>query len=367
MLTAVLGAGILAELGARAWLHWLASDDDFRTYATVEELRGRFGEFERFRVHRHLGFALAPGYERGPNRHNALGFRGDEFASEKPEGTTRIVLCGGSTTYGEGVVDYMQSLPWLLEQGLRAAGHEVQVINAGCPGWTSLETLINLETRLLELEPDWVVFCHGINDVLPRLVWPATAYRADLSGWLSRDEHLAEASLLERSLIARMLLLGSGAIESHGSLLRIIGDVPPSSHSFEFRSQRLGGDYPGGIFVEVPVERMLEVNEPVFFERNLRSFCGVARAHGVEVMLGTFPFSTQSAERPYIGHPAIRAAIERTNDIVRSFGAELGAPVADMAAAVTEKSMFTDGVHFTLAGNIERAKILFAAFAGRLK
>src|SRR5262245_22655102 len=157
VLSLFLTAGVL-ELGARAWLHWFASEQDFLDCASIAQLRARLGEFERFRAHRHLGFALAPDYRKGHNRHNALGFRGEEIAIEKTAGTVRIACCGGSTTYGEGVVyDYKLSMPYLLEHALRAEGHQVEVINAGCPGWTSLETLINFETRLLELQPDYIV------------------------------------------------------------------------------------------------------------------------------------------------------------------------------------------------------------------
>ncbi|MFT6079010.1 MAG: hypothetical protein ACJAYX_002992 [Planctomycetota bacterium] len=84
----------------------------------------------------------------------------------------RIAFVGGSTTYGEGVPDYHMSVPQLIELGMQHEGKQVQSINAGCPGWTSLETLLNFQMRLLDLEPDYLVFYHGINDVLPRMVWP---------------------------------------------------------------------------------------------------------------------------------------------------------------------------------------------------
>lgn len=355
----VAAALVLAEIGARVWLGWFASTEAFERYASIDQLRARFGDFARFAAHRHLGYALVPGYRKGDNRHNALGFRGEELAREKPAGTVRIACCGGSTIYGEGTShDHRLSMPAVLERSLRDEGRAVEVINAGCPGWTTLETLINFETRLLDLDVDWVLVCHGINDVLPRLVWPPSAYRADWSGWLVRDQHVVEASLLERSTLARIVLVARGAIEPHGSLLRIIGDAPPTSHTFAFRHQRLAGAYPSGVFRDVPVERMLEANPPVFFERNLTSLLAVARAHGVRVVLGTFAWSEDFPQRPYIGHPAVQAAIEHTNEIVRRLGRETGTPVVDFARAPLEKELFTDGVHWTAEGNRRRAAIL---------
>ena len=357
---------VLVELLAKAWLLWLAGDESFRSYASISQLRARYGAFDRFQAHRHLGYALAPGYTSGPNRHNSLGFRGEEFSIEKAAGVPRIVCCGGSTTYGESVPDYRQSMPHLLGFGLGLEEIEVEVINAGCPGWTTLETLINFETRLLDLSPDYVLVYHGINDVLPRMVWPHAAFRGDLSGWLARDRHLAEASLLERSDLARVVLVSTGVIEPHGSLLRVIGDVPTTSHTFEFRRQRMAGEYPAGVFREVPIERMLEANDHRYFRRNLTNLIALAEAHGVRVVLATFAYSRDFASRPYIGHPAVQRAIDETNEIVRELARRDGVGLIDVAAELTGAGLFTDGVHFTVAGNIRRGQLAVAWFRDRL-
>jgi lysophospholipase L1-like esterase len=356
------------ELGARAWLHWFASEQAFLDCASIAQLRARLGEFERFRAHRHLGFALAPDYRKGDNRHNALGFRGEEIAIEKAAGTVRIACCGDSTTYGEGVDDYKASTPYLLEQALRADGHQVEVINAGCPGWTTLETLINFETRLLELQPDYLVVCHGMNDALTRIVWPHSAHRADYSGWLRRDDHVREASLLETSTLARILLVESGRIQPHGSIMRIIGDAAETCHTFTFQDQRRRDAYPAGVFLEVPIERMLEQNPPVFFERNLRSLMALAAANDTRVVLATFAFSrdVQFRSRPYQGHPALQAALEATNAIVRRLGQETQTEVVDFERELVAAELFTDGMHFTEAGNRARAERLRQVFKARL-
>ncbi|HEX6810040.1 MAG TPA: GDSL-type esterase/lipase family protein [Planctomycetota bacterium] len=355
------------ELGARAWLHWFASEQDFQHCASIGQLRARYGEFGPYRAHRHLGFALAPHYVRGGNRHNALGFRGEEVAVEKPAGTVRIACCGGSTTYGWGVLhDFKLSMPYLLEQALRADGLPVEVINAGCPGWTTLETLVNFETRLLDLKPDWLVVYHGINDALTRMVWPHGAYRGDLSGWLTRDEHVAEASLLELSTFARILLVEYGRIQPHGSEMRIIGDAPPTCHTFTFQAQRRANSYPDGVFRDVPIERMLEANQPVFFERNLRNLLAVAAAHGVRVVLATFAFSREFPHATYIGHPAVQAAIEATNEIVRRLGQETQTEVIDLERELVARELFTDGMHFNEAGNRVRAERFRKVFKSRI-
>lgn len=357
---AVVALGVVLELGARVWLHWFAADADFRRFATIAELQAHYGQYERFQAHRHLGFCLVPGYQRGANRHNALGMRGAEVGPKR-DGVPRVICCGGSTTYGEGVDDWHDTMPVLLEQELRERGRDVEVLNAGCPGWTTLETLINFETRLLDLQPDVIVVYHGINDVLTRMVWPPKANRGDLSGWLRRDRHLVEASWLEQSTLARVLLVRSGAIEPQGSLLRIIGDAPPSSRMFAFRGQRQQGRYPDGVFREVPIETMLETNGTTLFERNLQSLLAVAAAHHVRVVLCTFAWSKAFPAREYIGHPAVQASIDAGNERVRALGRTTGVPVVDLAPRLVDQALFTDGVHFTRQGNQLRAALLATA------
>ena len=77
-LAALLAALVIAELLASAWLRWGAGESDFRRFASIGQLEARYGAFDRFQSHRHLGYALSPNYKTSTNRHNRLGFRGDE-------------------------------------------------------------------------------------------------------------------------------------------------------------------------------------------------------------------------------------------------------------------------------------------------
>ena len=76
-------------------------------------------------------------------------------------------------------------------------------MNAGVPGYSSYESVVNLEFRVLDLHPDVIFFYEAINDVPPRLVWPPSAYRGDNSGFLADRWSLEEPSLLERSTLVR--------------------------------------------------------------------------------------------------------------------------------------------------------------------
>ena len=82
----------------------------------------------------------------------------------KPAGTYRIVCEGGSTTFDLLAPDDAATWPARLGTLL---GPRADVVNAGFPGWTSLESLVSLEIRDLDLTPDLVVVFSGVNDLQP--------------------------------------------------------------------------------------------------------------------------------------------------------------------------------------------------------
>lgn len=95
---------------------------------------------------------------------NSLGFRGREIALEKSPGTTRIIALGDSVTDGY-MVDNEDTYPQLLEDFLRAKGHEVEAVNAARGGGT-----IDLEYEILrkfcmQLDPDYVLLTFCCNDI----------------------------------------------------------------------------------------------------------------------------------------------------------------------------------------------------------
>lgn len=92
--------------------------------------------------------------------HNALGFRGKPFSMDKLVGQRRIVAYGGSTTYCTGVTDD-DTWPEQLEHQL---GPPYQVVNAGMPGYTTAEHIIQTALQSFDLSPDIAVYYLGWND-----------------------------------------------------------------------------------------------------------------------------------------------------------------------------------------------------------
>lgn len=120
-----------------------------------------------------LGWSLIPGAsittdvtERGIHNHidiDSLGLREREIAVARPPGRRRILIVGDSIAFGTGV-DVGERFSDLLGHKL---GDEVEVINAGVPGWGNDQELLFYEQRLRRLKPDVVVLIFTVgNDIV---------------------------------------------------------------------------------------------------------------------------------------------------------------------------------------------------------
>lgn len=119
----------------------------------------------------HLGHRLAPNKtyllkSGGEASINNLGFRRDnDIQYLKPANTFRIVVLGGSAAFSYEVDDEKTWVS-LLETNLRNAyGHQIEVINAGVPGYSILQSKINYLYRIRRMSPDVVIVYHTWNDM----------------------------------------------------------------------------------------------------------------------------------------------------------------------------------------------------------
>lgn len=182
VLSAAILSMIAVEVGWRIYLFNFASHEHLARWARVKDLPA---DAMRYRSHPYLSYCLNPGYTGpdGKTHHNALGFRGPEIAEVKPQGQYRIVCLGGSSTYDTKIEDDTQTFTAQLERQLEQRGHaQVRVINAGVGAYTSWESLVNLQLRVFNLQPDLIIVYHATNDVHARLIPPAD-YRRDNTGY----------------------------------------------------------------------------------------------------------------------------------------------------------------------------------------
>lgn len=356
---------ILIEIFSRLFLFYLATPEEFLLYASYAQLERRY-HLARFVSHQYLGYVTTPNYMWGNNRHNALGFRGDEIALPKPTTTYRIVCMGGSTTYSDGVQDYTKSYPVLLEKYLHEQGWtNVEVINAGVPGYTSLESLINLQTRVLDLEPDLIINYDGSNDFHARLVWPPAVYRGDYSGFRSRPPFFANIPFLENSTALRILMVRQGWIEPHSAITRIFLS-PATSYTQLFNSQKRNGSYPAGIFQETTAAMMLAQNQPIYLAQNLNSMIAIAQANQIDIILATYAYSPFFPDE-ITAYAEFQQASAEHHQVMKNLATATGVYFYDFAKQMPVDEMYyTDGIHFTEAGNEVRAKLFGDFIVGNI-
>jgi lysophospholipase L1-like esterase len=363
MVSSVLITLVTLEVLTRLWLGCIAGEKQFLKYASLKQLNRRTDIRPRYSPHRYLGHYLTPGYAQGENRHNSLGYRSDEIVVPKPEGQFRIVCLGGSTTYTTEIDDYRKSYPNLLQEELKERGYaNVRVINGGVGAWTSWESLVNFEFRILDLEPDMIIVYHAVNDVRARFVWPHEAYRGDNSGAISPLE-MSMPSILEYSTLMRYVMIRMGLVKPHSSMDRHLAAQPPTNLTMEFHQQNRKSTYPDGVFREVRAEQILAANPPVYFRRNIEHMVVIAKHRGIKTVLVTFARSTEFPEFPLVSSPECRAAYREMNDTLKSIARELDVHLFDFAAQFpTDRRYYTDGVHV----NVEGVKLKARLFADYL-
>lgn len=113
---------------------------------------------------------------------NSMGYRGKEFTLAKGENVCRIVCLGGSATFCGNVFDeetWCQQLEDILNEKARK-NPRVEVVNAGVPGYTTSESLINLNLRILDINPDIIIIYQSYNDFKPNRM---PDFKSDYSHW----------------------------------------------------------------------------------------------------------------------------------------------------------------------------------------
>ncbi len=361
----------LVEKVAEFYLWNIASRDEFNEFASINQLKERYGddlfinsnEASRdvlYAPHHYLGYVLTPNLERGGNRHNSLGFRGDEISLNKPENTYRIVTIGGSTTYSTGVQNYLESYPYQLGEYLKQLGRShIEVVNAGVGGYASYHSLIGLQFKVLPLQPDLLIVYQGYNDIHTRFVYPHSKYRGDNSGHISPFvPAIAMPEIWEYSTAMRVIGVRAGMTKPHSAIEWYSHNIAQSSYRSSFKFQWLNGTYPRNIFVEIPAMEMLVNNPPIHFERNLISMISMADGHDAAMMLITFVTST-NFDHPNVASDEYIFALRQHNDVTRKVAASTDTPLYDMADSFPDDdSLFTDGRHMTKEGNRIRAQLI---------
>ena len=325
---------LLLEGTLRLWFNFGASREEYLRYAaSAEEITRANTEFVPVP---YVGYGL-PSQRNGVNDQ---GFRNPPVTVPKPPDTYRILALGGSTTYGFGV-EAGKDYPAQLQQQLREqyGFGQVELINAGVSRYRTLNSLVNLATRGLALEPDMIIIYHATNDT--ELRWSTTdCYNGNNQVRGIGEDNMFYPVVPPRhpSVLIRFVQIQLGLV--------------PDPNSIQFLFQ------PSGLCdssrTALTFTERLEANPPIYFERNLRSLIGIAQAHNLEILL-----VTQAYDRAYFDEStsnliqSFAVAQEEHNAITRRLGAEINNITFydfDAEFPVNRDLWFPDGVHLNEDG-----------------
>ena len=354
MAASIIFTLVLVEAGLRIWLNHFSSHSQYVKYSLYTDVPAKMYQWS---PHHYLNYYPTPDYKKGLTYHNSLGYRSREFNPEKPANTYRIVLLGGSTTYTASVKDNDKTFAYQLERILRNdyGKENIEVINAGVSGYNSWESLINLQFRVLDIDPDLVIVYHGTNDVHTRLVSP-DAYKGDNSGrrkrWSQPGIPLFEHSLLLRYIGRKSGLTsqaGLGTLVNSPDFLGVGGENwNRKKYSLEELSEKYN------------LDELLVKNPPVYFRRNLINMTSIARTNDVSVAFATWAHSPYFND--YASTDAYQAGFRENNAVVTDVATRYGAYLFDFAALMPQdREYWSDGRHVNEAGALLKAK-LFADF-----
>lgn len=149
-----------------------------------------------------VGYALTPDYEGHLQRNefstrisvNEQGLRGNSLGPRRDE-VTRVLVLGDSFAFGYGVEEH-ESFPAYLETCLNSTGAGTfEVLNAGVPGYGTVDQLNFLRSRGEALAPDFVILQFLSSNDLDENLYPATEWADVNDGWLVYKNESYETAL----------------------------------------------------------------------------------------------------------------------------------------------------------------------------
>jgi lysophospholipase L1-like esterase len=332
-------------------------DGDKRYWLTHHtEERGRFSSYP------YLPYNLRANYEEYDvnNRlfkHNDYGFRGNSFKVNKPEGTVRIVAVGASAVYGIWVTDE-DTFTAQLENIFQQHGQNVEVLNAGVPGWTSQEVFINFYLRVLNLNPDIIIYYQGRNDLFPQAF---NNYISDYQHFRRPDYSFRYTNYLHKYLfkVSELFLVLSYWGDGQFGYSRMEENPVYGVIKFENRPAN-----------DQLIKNLSELHRIDTFRNNLESIVHISHKRGIKVLLSSYAMLVNRYASGYIRKdesilPKIEEQMNKINDTIKDIALKHNVAFLDTALMLSDdmETLLVDDCHFNREGELARAKLFYDKIA----
>ena len=282
--------------------------------------------------------------------HNALGYRSDEFTLEKPANVFRILVLGGSTTYGAAMSNYQDTWPHLMQnilnQNLASEYERIEVINAGLSGATSAELLSGWIFRHQYLKPDLLMIHTGGNDMNP-LLYPD--YNPEYTHFRARG---GSYRMPFREVIIFLVDL------SNTIKLLSLAFLPDDN----LYPVYIGQPYLFDKLDLVETRQQIADISPTGFERNLITLVKNAQSNEVQVALFSFILPTLkhiTSKDPYTGRlgEIIPDALEKNRVVMRSISRKNAITYFEASPSQLQDDLYLDWCHLNKEGQQAKARL----------
>jgi len=347
-ITALLVVVVVEVAGSVLYYAGLPSEKRERLELMIGESSTWRNSAARYRGHPFLGYTGDPDFV-DPSGYKPYGPDGFRVRAPFREGAVRVVVLGGSTTFGLLAPRTEDAWPALLGRALEEhIGAPVDVVNAGLPNYAMWNLLAVGSLWLPEWEPDIVIVHTGFNDAFMR-AYPdeggADGAQAKIV-WSVPELGFVEHVVLAMSRAARVMWLP--VLEKTGRLtgdLLLASSRPPPSDD--------------------DVRKNAEANNGIRFRRQVKTLMHLVESTAAEVVLVGVPVSSDTSPRGAffdVGFEGARQNARALETIAR----ELGKTSVSLEH-LTSPAHFVDGVHMTEEAELLKVSHLRTALASLVR
>jgi len=208
------------------------------------------------------------------------------------------------------------------------------------PGFTALESMINLAINIQDYNPDILIIHHALNDIIPRLYHEVKRDYSHFRKIFSYKQNEIKKFLTSNSHLFSFL---ENKLEMRASLASLTMTIVDKRKENPYRP-----DY-------------LNENSQIF-ERNLRTIIGISKGANIQPILTTMPYSLDPKKLPRawsIEHHLKVKGMQEHNRIIKRLAIEYQIPLVDLDAEMTGvEDFFSDHIHCTKMGRMKKAEII---------
>jgi len=284
-----------------------------------------------------------------PVRINKYGFRGPDYAYDKPPGTLRLVVLGGSAGFCFHASGRENTWPAIVERKLgERLAMNVEVINLSLPGYDIFNSKLNYLCFGRAFHPDAVIVYHTWNDIkhfrsIPQHPYTPVAWVPNKPLW----QRVARATQLGRR--ARQIVWTISKRKMESAFQSVEGadvgyDAPVDAKAFDWERQNF-----------VDVTRMIQAAGQLPI---LVSQAGLATAESlkdpeIRFTLGDVPAA------PKMTVPIVAETWRQVSEIIKDVALETNAIFVDGYNGVPHDLIhLRDHVHLQDAGSAKLAEVI---------